>query len=96
MSITPTNALSNFLTYAFNFDKTFSEDFKRLLEDGTLSPVSETHLGSIQVGRDQKAWGYYVVVDGVHQKDLPIAGTVTNAPDTCQTKQIKVYTDSIR
>ena len=39
---------------------------------------------------------YYVVVDGVHQKDLPRAGTVIDTPDVSQTKQSKVYNDSTR
>ena len=64
-------------------------------EDGGLTAAIATPLGNIQFGCDEEI-GLYILVDGVHQKDLPVAAKVTIGPDLEQIEQYKFYGNTSR
>ena len=53
--------------------------------EGELSKIVSTHLGwDIQAGWDKEAHRFFVLVNEVHYKSLPVSGTVTaDLPDFC-------------
>lgn len=55
---------------------------KILVNNESLSPVIATHLGwNTQVGVDDETEMFHVVVNKVHQKDMPVSATGIDVPE---------------